>query len=833
MKRPSTTALASLAAAAAVLAASAWHIARNAAPPAWDDAWYLEVSFRLWSALKSSPLAFARAYADAFHIKAPLIALAPFPLYALFGTGERVAVWANLPLAALGAWAWSRAAAAWWRGHPRGADAAALGGALVALLPVSYGLSRLFFTETLVAALLGLFAWRCAVTEESERSEGVRLGVLLGLGALAKVTFPLVAAGFVWGARERLRPHARTALIVAAAVAGTWYLWNAPYVLGYAWSAGFGKVARDYAGAGGLGARLDWALAVVRHDLSWPMTAAAAAVSALALVRRRRADHGVRSALWGLAPLSVYAVGVNTDARLPAPLLPVAALLAARAAVSFERSAARAAAAALLLGAGLGVCADQTFLAAGDRALAYNGAPSADSGWDRGALVDASAAAAGRDGVAAVALEHRFLNANNLSSLAASRGLRLGFVSLGYAQDSAEAALIRLKDKDARALIFVDGLPAADLPAFLNRANAGVAAAAASGRLGAVESARVRSWRSEPALIALIVYGAAGLLAAAWSGAGLPAFRDALKDWHRLWSLGLFVAAFTLEPDAPVRQALGLAFAVEAAIGIGQVAYHGAPYGVLTRAQAFVHPVVFGEQMALAVLGGACLLLRPTRGTTRGPASAFTALTVVALALSQTRMAVLAAVAAFCAVCLIEPRARRWALAACGAGATAAVMWEFLPTGGHTLSSLLRYDPANPQQIRYVLWDAAWRMFLDHPATGVGPGGYLREFARYVRPSGAMDNEAVWGSAHNLYLHQLAERGVAGGAALAALSTVLLTRAVSAARGGAFARSLLAASAVVMFLLMSLTETTIQNEQFSTLLLFIWAWGTMELRRRP
>lgn len=343
---------------------------------------------------------------------------------------------------------------------------------------------------------------------------------------------------------------------------------------------------------------------------------------------------------------------------------------------------------------------------------------------------------------------------------------------------------------------------------------------------------RIRdAWRAEPALPAVAAYAAAGLISARLCDSPGPALRDALKDWHRLWSLGLFVAAFALEDDPPVRQALALSFSVEAAIGIGQVLWYKAPHQVLTRAHAFVHPVVFGEQMSLAVLGGTCLLLRPTPGSRRAPYLAFTALAGIALALSQTRMALIAAAAAFGAVCLLEPRARRWAPPAAGAALVAGAAWELLPTGGHTLSSVFKYDPANPQQLRYVLWDAAWRMFRDRPWTGVGPGGYFRHFAAYARPNGSMDNETLWGSAHNLYLHQLAERGILGGAALAALCAVLLFRAVQAARRGGFARSLWAAAAVVAFLLTSLTETSFQNEQFSTLLLFVWAWGTMELRR--
>lgn len=489
MRRPSPTTLASAAAAGAALAATAWHIGRNAAPPTFDDAWYLETSFRLFTALKSGPVHFARAYVEAFRVKAPLISLIPLPLYAAFGMGERVAVWANLPLAALAAWSWSRAAARWWKDHPRGAEAAALGGALCALTPLAYGLSRVFLVETLVSALLGLWAWRCADPRDGRR-EGVRLGVLLGLGLLAKSTFPLLAAGFAWPSRGRLRPHARTALLVAVPIAATWYAANLPYVAGFAWSAGFGRVASDYAGAGGLAARLGWLAAILRDGLSWPLSGAmAATAAAAAFFVRERPGAGLRSALWGLSPLLVYAAGVNREPRLVAPLLPVLALVAARAAVAFASAQARAAAAAAMLGAGLAVCAEQTFRAGPGRALAFNGAPSSAAGWDRAALVDAAAASGAR--VAAVALEDPRLNANNLSSLAAEHGLGLKFVSLGYAQPSAEGALIRLKDKDAELLILFDGAPAGEAPAFLNRANAGVAAAVVSGRLPARPLGRV------------------------------------------------------------------------------------------------------------------------------------------------------------------------------------------------------------------------------------------------------------------------------------------------------------------------------------------------------
>lgn len=343
--------------------------------------------------------------------------------------------------------------------------------------------------------------------------------------------------------------------------------------------------------------------------------------------------------------------------------------------------------------------------------------------------------------------------------------------------------------------------------------------------------AMLAAWRAEPVLVALAAYAAAGMLAAACSSAPGPSLRDAIKDLHRLWAMGLFVAALAVEPAAPLLPALGLSFGTAALIGGGQVLRGGLKNDTMVRAHAFVHPVVYGEQMALAALGGACVLLRPGERDARGRGliAVFTILAVAALILSQTRMALFAAAAGFAAVALLEPRARRWSLPALALVAAAALAWEVLPTGGRTLSALLRYDPSSPHQARWALWNAAWRMFQDRPWTGVGPGGFQRLFSSYH--PGPLDGEYGWGSAHSLYLHQVAERGLAGAAALMALLWTLSARAVRAARDTPDARALWAAGTIFAFLMLSLTETSFQNEQFSTLLILIWAWGTAALRR--
>lgn len=61
--------------------------------------------------------------------------------------------------------------------------------------------------------------------------------------------------------------------------------------------------------------------------------------------------------------------------------------------------------------------------------------------------------------------------------------------------------------------------------------------------------------------------------------------------------------------------------------------------------------------------------------------------------------------------------------------------------------------------VRMDLWRSAGTMFLDHPATGVGPGAYGIALRSYRNPALARDNVTT---AHNLYLNIAAEMGVPG-----------------------------------------------------------------------
>jgi O-antigen ligase len=386
---------------------------------------------------------------------------------------------------------------------------------------------------------------------------------------------------------------------------------------------------------------------------------------------------------------------------------------------------------------------------------------------------------------------------------------------------------------NASAVLLALSAAALALPLSIAASNAALALLTLALLLRArADGARVlAAWRAEPALAAVAAYVAAGLLSAALGTGPAASLRDCLKDSHRLWSLALFSAALALEPAAAAAPALGAGLSVAALIGIAQAGI-GLAQGGATRAHAFVHPVTYGDQMALGALGALVALARAPRAAERRAAIAVGVLCAAAAALSQTRAALLALVVGAVAAAVLEPRLRRaaaWTLAL-GTLSAAAVEWlRFRAFGAAAFGAEFRAPvDGSGQQTRYALWDVAWRMFRDHPWTGVGPGHYRTEFHLYH--PGLLAEQAEWASAHNLYAHQLAERGLVGEAALLALFAVLLARARRAARARRDAAALWAAAAVPAFLVMNLTETAWQSEQLATLFLLVWALGAARRR---
>jgi len=62
--------------------------------------------------------------------------------------------------------------------------------------------------------------------------------------------------------------------------------------------------------------------------------------------------------------------------------------------------------------------------------------------------------------------------------------------------------------------------------------------------------------------------------------------------------------------------------------------------------------------------------------------------------------------------------------------------------------------------LRYDLWTAAWRMFVEKPITGVGIGVYRWIVPLYSQDLPFLRNRNIW--VHNTYIQILAETGIVG-----------------------------------------------------------------------
>ena len=149
----------------------------------------------------------------------------------------------------------------------------------------------------------------------------------------------------------------------------------------------------------------------------------------------------------------------------------------------------------------------------------------------------------------------------------------------------------------------------------------------------------------------------------------------------------------------------------------------------------------------------------------------FATLSLAALAITGSRGAWLGALVGGVAILLVawvtagRPRPRlagrsRGARVAL-AGAAILVVAGFAIAGPLFATRLLSGDAG-----RFELWSAAWAMFVGHPITGVGPGAW--QGLRALTPI-STGSYAVLATSHNSILQVLAETGIVGLIAAAAL----------------------------------------------------------------
>ncbi len=176
------------------------------------------------------------------------------------------------------------------------------------------------------------------------------------------------------------------------------------------------------------------------------------------------------------------------------------------------------------------------------------------------------------------------------------------------------------------------------------------------------------------------------------------------------------------------------------------------------------HPLTYGGQAMLLATLAAALLVRSRDRRWRVGAAALLALLVPALLGSYTRSAWIGTLVAFGTI-LAFTRARWLA----GLAAAVLALLVLLPHGYKERASSA-FDPRSGWNVERVhLWTAGWRMFREHPITGVGLQDLRPLIERYRSP----DAHETHGHLHSVYAQIGATMGVVGLLAFAWLAVGL------------------------------------------------------------
>ncbi len=486
------------------LATLAW-VKLDTVPPHWDEAHYLYEGELLYhTLLQHGPVAFLSAFSRAIGTKAPLITVLPFPLYALLGEGFVAARCVNVVFIIVASWYLFRLGEI-----VVGRRAALLGVVLLNTFPLVAAMSRQFLVEYGLMTLVIMWMYYLVRWQRGEEGWPTwALGIVLGLGMLMKVTFPLYAAmpTALVLARDvlrhrRLRPAMLLGLariaVVALPIAGLWYFRNWATVFGFVLNAGFGESAQPY-GQGnvfslrtvgaywlhlinfGLGAYAFLLLVAVACWACWTCWINWRAWrsgnrSDAAVIPR---DHLHLLLAWWVVPWLALTFAVSKDIRFAMPYLPALALLLGAGLAGFggRRLAVLGPVAAVaILGYGhysfgLPRPAGAELRAGGLILLSKNlewAHPPTAQRWPNESVVEMIAADAARQGLAqskvSVMFSHFHLSAHNLNYFSALHETPVRFNTYHFQLREPASELAGRIRAQADYLLTKSGSPGADL----------------------------------------------------------------------------------------------------------------------------------------------------------------------------------------------------------------------------------------------------------------------------------------------------------------------------------------------------------------------------------
>ena len=314
----------------------------NTIPQSWDQSGYLLVAKEYKDALVDyGPIKLVKVFSRSFGYKAPLISLLPLPSFLIFGPNPMAAMLSlNLLVILMIVFLYLLFKSV--------ADqrTALLGTVLTATMPIMYGLSREFLVEYGLTVLVVMWIYFSIISDHFQRRIiDLTLGLLLGLGLLMKINFPLYVLGptaIILIKRiqtdgikmpKKLVIDISMILIPGLLIASTWYARNLSTVTANALNASFGSDANMY--AAGL---LQFWRSIIRVGISFYLFSSLVILTVLVYARKPgrirnifKADENCYIlAFWFAVPFIILSLGINKQDRFMLPILPVVGLVVAK-----------------------------------------------------------------------------------------------------------------------------------------------------------------------------------------------------------------------------------------------------------------------------------------------------------------------------------------------------------------------------------------------------------------------------------------------------------------------------------------------------------------------
>ncbi len=325
--------------------------------------------------------------------------------------------------------------------------------------------------------------------------------------------------------------------------------------------------------------------------------------------------------------------------------------------------------------------------------------------------------------------------------------------------------------------------------------------------------------KSNPLFIPWLIYLAAGALAAAFGMAPRHSFAALNSDL--LTAVTFFTLCLFLKPGTRSTTLNVYLFAVTAAAALGIFqAIAGLANDLNIRAHGTSHPVRFGEIMVIGAALALSRIVAQENLSARAKSLLYTSavIMIAAIVLSQTRGAYLG-LALVLATAVIASRCVKKLIPLFLAGLIVSAVFVGLnPTIRYRILSIFKgagsavTNTAAPDQsigTRMVLWKTGAKIIRDYPILGIGPGNVKKAFPVYCPPP--YPEDTVWGSLHNLYIHQTAERGFVGLLALLILFGGMFVTALNNYRRYSSWQTLWALAIMPAWFMMNATEITFQH----------------------